>query len=258
MTRSALLLLADPRLPAGAHAHSGGLEAAAAAGRVHDTESLHAFLTGRLHTGALSAAAFAAAAHQADQAEALAELDHEYDVRLISPALRRTSRSLGRGLLRAARAAWPDVRLDLLAGLGGAPAESQSAGSDAAQADAATAAAPSPSLHPIPAPHQPISLGVVCAAAGLSAEDASICAVHATISAPAHAATALLGLDPHEVAGILARLAPTADRVAARALTLSRMAALRNDFGLLPALGAPLLDLAAEDHAAWEVRRYAA
>ena len=31
-----LLLLADSRLPAGTHAHSGGLEAAVRAGRVHD------------------------------------------------------------------------------------------------------------------------------------------------------------------------------------------------------------------------------
>jgi urease accessory protein len=41
-----LLLLADSRLPAGTHAHSGGLEAAVASGRVTDAVSLHAF-TGR-------------------------------------------------------------------------------------------------------------------------------------------------------------------------------------------------------------------
>jgi len=43
-----LLLLADSRLPAGTHAHSGGLEAAVGAGRVYDADSLHAFLLGRL------------------------------------------------------------------------------------------------------------------------------------------------------------------------------------------------------------------
>ena len=60
MTRSALLLLADSRFPAGAHAHSGGLETAAAAGRVHDASSLREFLVGRLHSTALVAASFAA------------------------------------------------------------------------------------------------------------------------------------------------------------------------------------------------------
>ena len=45
-----LLLLADGRLPSGAHAHSGGLEAAVAAGRVTDLDSLTGFLHGRLAT----------------------------------------------------------------------------------------------------------------------------------------------------------------------------------------------------------------
>ncbi|RQX44658.1 urease accessory protein UreF, partial [Micromonospora chalcea] len=40
-------MLADGRFPAGAHAHSGGLEAAAAAGRVTDLATLEAFLAGR-------------------------------------------------------------------------------------------------------------------------------------------------------------------------------------------------------------------
>jgi urease accessory protein len=52
MAASALLLLADARLPAGGHAHSGGLEAAVAAGRVVDAASLDGFLRGRLATAA--------------------------------------------------------------------------------------------------------------------------------------------------------------------------------------------------------------
>ena len=183
MTRSALLLLADSRFPAGVHAHSGGLEAAAAAGRVHDAPSLHAFLEGRLHTGGLLAAAFAAAACQADSAETLAELDHEHDVRLVSPALRQASRRLGRQLLRAAAAAWPSPRLELLAPLadGSAAAESAHATSDAtAAADvdgprhphipgSASKSADGPHHPHIPGsisesadgPHHPLVLGVV-------------------------------------------------------------------------------------------------
>jgi len=227
MTRSALLLLADSRFPAGAHAHSAGLESAAAAGRVHDASSLHEFLIGRLHSAALVAASFAAVACQCEEPETLAELDHEHEVRLVSPALRVASRRLGRQLLRVARATWPGPRLELLATL-------------AAEG-----------------PHQPLALGVVCAAAGLSAEDAALCAVQGTITVPASAAIRLLGLDPNEVSGVLARLAPAADRVAARALTLARMAQLKNDFSFLPALGSPLLDLTAEDHVTWEVRLFA-
>ena len=41
-----LLVLADGRLPAGGHAHSGGLEAAVAAGRVHDLSTVESFLRG--------------------------------------------------------------------------------------------------------------------------------------------------------------------------------------------------------------------
>jgi urease accessory protein len=227
MTRSALLLLADSRFPAGAHAHSGGLESAAAAGRVHDADSLHAFLIGRLNSAALVAASFAAAACHCENAATLEEIDHEYDVRLLSPTLRLSSRRLGRQLLRTARATWPVPRLGLL---------------DALAAEG---------------PHQPVALGVVCAAAGIAPEDAALCAVQGTLTVPADAAIRLLGLNPEEVSGVLAKLAPAADRTAAKALTLARMAQLKNDFGMLPALGSPLLDLSAEDHATWEVRHFA-
>jgi urease accessory protein len=50
------------------------------------------------------------------------------------------------------------------------------------------------------------------------------------------------------VQALLAALAPECDRVAAAA------AAPADD---LPAAGAPLLDITAEDHATWEVRLFA-
>ena len=227
MTRSALLLLADSRFPAGAHAHSAGLESAAAAGRVHDAASLHEFLLGRLNAAALVAAAFAAVACQCEDPATLAELDYEHDVRLVSPVLRTASRRLGRQLLRAARGTWPGPRFELLAPL-------------AAEG-----------------PHQPLALGVTCAAAGLPAEDAALCAVQGMLTVPAAAAIRLLGIDPNEVSAVLAQLAPAVDRTAGRALTVARMSQLKNDFSLLPALGSPLLDLTAEDHVTWEVRLFA-
>ncbi|WP_034268126.1 urease accessory protein UreF [Actinospica robiniae] len=227
MTRSALLLLADSRFPAGAHAYSGGLESAVAAGRVHDAATLHEFLLGRVHTAALVGASFAAASWFSTDPEPLAELDYEYDVRLLSPTLRQGSRRLGRHLLRAVAATWPSPRLDLVRGL-----------------DLAGA-------------HHPLVLGAACAAAELTVDDAAACAVHGILTTPASAAVKLLGLDPNEVSAVLARLAPTADRIAVKAVALARMARLRSDPGMLPALGSPLLDLTAEDHAGWEVRLFA-
>jgi urease accessory protein len=97
----ALLLLADSRLPAGGHAHSGGIEAAVAAGVVRDVASLAVFLRGRLRTAGAVAAGLAAAAC-ADPA-ACARLDAEADARMPSPAQRAASRQQGRALRRATR-----------------------------------------------------------------------------------------------------------------------------------------------------------
>jgi urease accessory protein len=72
------------------------------------------------------------------------------------------------------------------------------------------------------------------------------------VTGPASAAVRLLGLDPYGVHALLAGLAGDCDRVAAHA-------AARTDepIDALPAAGAPLLDVGAEVHAAWEVRLFA-
>jgi urease accessory protein len=102
-----LLLLADGRLPAGGHAHSGGLEQAVEMGDVHDAASLEAFLDGILQATAhtsIAAAAAAAYAWAAGNGSALLELDAEESARMPSAALRTASRAQGRQLLRAAHA----------------------------------------------------------------------------------------------------------------------------------------------------------
>ncbi len=221
--RAALLVLADGRFPAGGHAHSGGAEAAVRAGRLRDAQSLREFCAGRLHTAGLVGAALAAAA--AAGADPL-DLDAAADARTPSPALRATARRLGRQLLRAARVAWPSPALDALA-----------------------AALPRGA-------HQPVVLGTAAAGAGLGPLDAAYCAAYESVSGPATAAVRLLGLDPFEAAAVLARLAPELDEVAGRAARAAGRVAAEGT-GVLPAASAPLLDIRAEDHAAWPVRLFA-
>jgi urease accessory protein len=174
---SALLTLADSRLPAGGHAHSGGVEQAVAAGLVHDPGSLAVFLLRRLTTSGAVAAGLASAACQGDD---LARLDAEADARTPSPALRAASRQQGRGLVRVGRRAWPSPLWDAL------PA----------------------------APHHPVALGVAAAAGGLTPRDAAAAAAYLSVSGPATAAQRLLAMDPLTVAAVTARLAPDIDAVA--------------------------------------------
>lgn len=218
-SRSALLVLADGRFPAGGHAHSGGAEAAVRAGRITDAAGLEAFCRGRLQTTGLTSAALAAgAAYGLDPYE----LDAAADARTPSPALRAAARRLGRQLMRAARATWPSPELDALA-------EAFPRGA-----------------------HQPVVLGATARAAGLDPEDAAHCVAYETVGGPATAVVRLLGLDPYRATAVLARLAPEMDRVAERAA-----AAARQGVDALPAASAPLLDLTAEQHAAWPVRLFA-
>ncbi|WP_341715871.1 urease accessory UreF family protein [Micromonospora sp. FIMYZ51] len=224
-TSTMLLLLADGRFPAGAHAHSTGLEAAVAAGRVTDLATLDAYLRGRLATAGLVAAAFAAAARRAAgsarRRAVLVRLDAELDARTASPAQRSVSRRQGRALLRAGRRIWPTATFDDL------PAEPGG-------------------------PHQPLVLGLVGAAAGLDPGQVATVAAHGTVTGSASAAVRLLGLDPYQVQALLVRLADACDAVAARATRAAEVAPER-----LPAPAAPLADIHAEAHATWEVRLFA-
>ncbi|MFG6190757.1 urease accessory protein UreF [Nonomuraea sp. JJY05] len=282
----ALLLLADSRLPAGGHAHSGGTEQAITSGAVFDVPSLARFLRGRLHTTGALAAILTAAAHNhatappqpPSSASTAAEpapgtappgpgspwvlLDAEVDARTASPAQRDASRTQGRLLLRVARRMWPSPVLEELAGA-------------------------------VPSPHHPIALGAVAHAAGATAEEAAMAAAYHAVSGPATAAVRLLGLDPVAVHGLLADLAPDLAAVAAEAhlaVTNARTTAVadvgstavadvdsaavadvdsagrpdvasgaadpRPWLGALPAYSSPALDLLAEQHARAEIRLF--
>jgi urease accessory protein len=232
-----LLLLSDGRFPAGGHAHSSGLEAAVAAGRVRDLTDLEAFLRGRLATTGVVNAAFAAASRDAavvadwmglgDLCGAtvavglLALLDIELDARTASPALRLASRKQGRALLRAARATWPSPIWQRFSA-------------------------------PVDGPHQPIALGLAAAAAGLSTEDSALASAYGTITGVASAAVRLLGFDPYHIQGLLARMVGDCATVARNVAAVAGKPPAE-----LPCHAAPLSDIAAEVHATWEVRLFA-
>lgn len=218
--RATLLLLADARFPTGAHAHSGGVEASHASGDVRDLDDLDAFVRGRLTTVGRVDAAFAAAACAG--VASWSELDRELAARIPSPRLRTVSRSLGRQLLRAGERAWPSASYRAL-----------------------RAAAPDGAL-------QPIALGAVAASAGLSPEDAALCALHHLVGATTTAAVRLMGLDPFAVHALAATLADELERRATEAAEAAASAPCD-----LPSCASPLADILAEHHATWEVRLFA-
>jgi urease accessory protein len=228
-----LLLLADSRLPAGGHAHSGGLEAAAAAGSVTGLDGLAGFLRGRLATAGLVSAGLAAAACQhatqvaGGETPRWPQLLTEAAARTPSPAQRSAWCAQGRALLRAARAAWPGPALDSLARAVHLPG---SAGS-----------------------YHPAVLGACASAAGGQPADAAVIAATASVTGPASAAVRLLGLDPLAVHSLLAGLA---EAIAAVALSAAEAAAA-GDWAALPAASSPGLDRLAELHAREEVALFA-
>ncbi|MFP5317848.1 MAG: urease accessory protein UreF [Acidimicrobiia bacterium] len=173
------LLLADGRFPSGGHAHSGGVEAAVDAGRVHDGPSLRAFLDGRLATAGRVAAALAAAAatgrHDVDR------LEREASARISSPALRDASLAQGRLLLRAAAAILSAGDL------------------------------------PVGDHHHAVAVGLVARAAGQTPREAARWAAYDAVAGPAGAAVRLCGLDPFETWAAVAALAVAVEEVAAEA-----------------------------------------
>lgn len=218
---AAVLLLADSRLPSGAHAHSAGLAAAVAQATVDGERTLAAFLDGRLATAGVLAAAVAARSCALVTAGAPAagfiRLARQVDARLASPAARDASRAQGRGLARAAARSWPNPAWALL--------EDR--------------------------PHGPVALGVAIAAAGSSPAAAAGVAALGALTLPASAAVRLLGLDPLAVTALLAARVGQVDAVAAAGAAYADLARA------LPAPAAPLSDLLAEAYRRAEVRLFA-
>ncbi len=188
---ASLLLLADGRFPDGSHAHSFGMEAAVALGRVHDPASLHRYVEARLWTTVRTDAGAAVLAARGDHP--LDVLDAALVVRQPSRATRDASRTLGRSLVRTAARLWPGSEPRLLDGR---------------------------------PPLQPVAFGAVAALAGCGPADAALCTSHAAAAGLSSAALRLLGLDPFEVTAVLADLRDPVAAVAASAADLVDVADL--------------------------------
>ncbi|MCU4298450.1 urease accessory protein UreF [Brevibacterium permense] len=248
-SRSALLVLADGRLPTGGYAHSAGLEQAIRQGWVTEIGGLRDFLRGRLHTTGLMNAAFAVAAWNAvdefmlaeaaparssnaestsestsgtasttSTAEALLTLNAELIARTPSPALRRIGAWLGTLMLRSMRSIHPHPLLETL------PKDLQ----------------------------QPLVYGAVGRVLGLSDADTAATILHEAVTGPATAAVKLMHIDPFQAHGAIIDLAADLDEAAERATDFGR-----GDPAEIPALSAPLSDFAAELHEGDNVRLFA-
>lgn len=169
-----LLLLADGRWPGGGYAHSGTLEAAVATGAVHDASSLHDFVEGRLHAvGPFEAWTAAQACAGVDPIV----LNARYDARTPSPAQRKASISLGRGMLRASSKVWPEIGTLMNC-------------------------------------HYAVAIGIVARAVGLGPADAGRIALHSLIMSPLSAAPKLFAIDTTDALRIAVALADAVDAIA--------------------------------------------
>jgi len=179
------LLLADARTPTGGHAHSGGLEAALAAGLT--LTEVPAFIRARLRTVGRVEAAIAASAARAATVDELLDLELELAARTPAEPLRRASGALGAGLLRTACAWWPS-----------------------AQPLTGYRAAGSLTL-------RPVALGAVARAAALAPVAAARLSLYDDAAIVASAAVKLTALDAAVASGWLVSLAPEIDELVAAA-----------------------------------------
>ncbi len=212
-----VLLLADGRLPAGGHVHSGGIEQAIDESLVDDLASLTDWLHAWVATVGEVDATLAAAA--AERRLPWGTLLAEHDARVPVPSRREAARDRGRAWLRVAEAAFGPLDLPATAHRPGWPL--------------------------------PIVTGAVLGSIGRGPHDAAILVLHGGVSEGATAAVRLLGLDPIGVTSVLASLGESIADVATRAVAAARQAPEG-----WPAWATPALDLATAAHHARDDRYF--
>ena len=224
-----LMLLADARLPTGAHTQSAGLEPAIRAGL--PAASVPAYLSARLRTvttveaGAAVVARDRTLSSSTDLAADLAEVDHAWRARTVSPAMRETAALLGRGYARLLSRMWPD-----------APAVGA----------LATLRRTNPG-----GTCRAVVLGVAAALAGLSAAQLVRLIGYEEAQTVAAAALKLEPLDPMDATGWVIDAQPEIERMVDELSSVT-------DVADIPAVGAPLIEQWAEIHATTTQRLFRA
>ena len=223
------MLLADARLPTGAHTQSAGLEPAIRAGL--PAASIPAYLRARLRTVTTVEAGAAVVARSrtlfgtTDLAAELAEVDRAWRARTVSPAMRETAALLGRGYARLLSRMWP-----------GAPAV----------AALATLRGTNPG-----GTSRAVVLGVAAALAGLSAAQLVRLIGYEEAQTVAAAALKLEPLDPVDATGWVIDAQPEIERMVDELSSIT-------DVADIPAVGAPLIEQWAEIHATTTQRLFRA
>ena len=202
----AVLLLADGRLPTGAHTQSAGVEPAFAHGMRLD--QVPDYVRVRLCTVTeVEAAAAVVARHRwltqpMERIPAMAKIDAAWRVRTLSDVLRTASDSLGRSYLRTARAVWDlDPRQHANGGVW----------------------------------CRPVVLGATAAEAGLSAEELARLVGFEDVQTVIAAALKLQPFDPSQAVAWAAQAEPEVEQL------VDRVAGLTGT-DQIPAYGAPLIE----------------
>lgn len=212
-----LMLLADARLPTAGHTQSAGLEPAVAHGL--RSAEVPDYINLRLRTVTrVEAATAVVALHHLRQGLALADVETAWAARTPSAALRATSRSMGRALLRVVRRLWPDDPSVRALGAGVSRA---------------------------------VVLAAVADACGLAPVALARLIGYEDVQTVASAALKLLPLDPADVSAWVLDALPVVDRLAIETAPLTLP-------GSIPASGAPQIEAWAEAHAMTTRRLFSA
>jgi urease accessory protein len=222
------LMLADGRLPTGGHTQSAGLEPAARAGLGADGKQLAdvaAYARDRLRTITRVEAAVAVVARHitlttgtphGPRLDGCSTVESAWAARTPSQALRAVSRRQGRAYLRLAARVWPDVLRYL-------PHDSEVA--------------------------RPVVVGVIGAVTGLSAEQVARLVAYDDAQTVVAASLKLLPVDPADAAGWLVGLHDDIERLVTDVAPLT-------EIEKIPANGAPLVDLFAQNHSTEKMRLF--
>ncbi len=214
------LMLADARLPTGGHTQSAGLEPAVLAGLADDGRALgdvEAYARDRQRTVVRVEAGTAVVTRSVVLAGGdPLDVVPHWAARTPSRAQRASSGRMGRGYLRLAERIWPAV-LDHL------PRDAEVA--------------------------RPVVLGVIGAVTGLDAAQVARLTAYDDAQTVVAASLKLLPVDPAAAAGWLVALHPDLEACVEAVAGLT-------DPESIPACGAPLVDLYAEQHATAKMRLF--